>query len=248
MAETRYEGRTAAELSALLGLPRVELYESVPSTMDVAHALGAAGAMAGTLVLAEQQTAGRGRAGRQWASAVGSGIWLTLLERPNDPSAIDLLTIRLGLRAARALDRFAPRPVQLKWPNDLYVQGGKLAGILVETRWRDRRIDWVAIGVGLNVRPPEAMPHAAALRGDAARLEVLAELLPALRAAAAARGPLSDAELAAYAERDLARGRRGRAPAAGTVVGIDSRGSLIVRTAAGEVAHRSGSLVLEEGV
>lgn len=246
MAETRYDGRTAGELQARLGVPRVELYASVTSTLDVAHALGAAGAPAGTLILADQQTAGRGRGGRRWESRPGSGIWLTLLERPADPSAVELLSIRLGLAAARSLDRWAGTVVRLKWPNDLYSSGAKLAGILVETRWREQRLDWAAMGLGINVHEPEGVANAAALRPGSERVEVLAELVPAIRAAAALRGPLSEDELKAYAARDLASGRRCSAPANGVVQGIDAHGSLVVRTAAGEVACRSGSLVFEE--
>jgi BirA family biotin operon repressor/biotin-[acetyl-CoA-carboxylase] ligase len=249
VAEVRYDGRTAAELARALDLPRVVVLERVSSTMDVAHTLAGesgGGAPGGTLVLAEQQTAGRGRAGRQWASEPGSGIWLTLLERPGDPSAVAWLALRLGLRAAPVLDRWAPDRVQLKWPNDLYARGGKLGGILVEARWRDRQLDWVAIGLGLNLRVPVGVPGAAALEPGVARLDVLAELVPALRAAAAARGALSEAERSAYAERDLARGRRCREPGPGIVQGIDAEGALIVRTPTGDITYRSGSLILED--
>jgi hypothetical protein len=77
-------------------------------------------------------------------------------------------------------------------------------------------------------------------------VEVLAELVPALRAAAAARGALTERELQGYAERDLARGRPCVHPAAGVVQGIDAHGSLVVRTPAGDVTCRAGSLVFEE--
>jgi BirA family biotin operon repressor/biotin-[acetyl-CoA-carboxylase] ligase len=161
---------------------------------------------------------------------------------------VALLSIRVGLRAAAVLDRWAGEPVALKWPNDLYSAGGKLAGILIEARWRDQRLDWVAVGLGINIRPPADMPGAAALRGPPSRVEVLAELVPALRAAAAARGVLSERELMAYAARDLARGRRCVEPATGVVQGIDAHGSLVVRTPAGDsIACRAGSLVFEEG-
>lgn len=241
-----YDGCSADALRTLLDVPRVAAYDSVSSTLDIAHGLAAEGAPAGTLVLADQQLAGRGRHGRRWESAPGAGIWLTLIERPVDPTAVQLLSLRLGLRAARVLDRYTSSPVRLKWPNDLYVGAGKLAGILVESRWRDERIDWVAIGFGLNVCIPGGVPRAAALQSETERVEVLAELIPALRAAAAARGQLSESELAQFAARDLARGRRCREPAIGLVQGIDAHGALIIRTAAGDVAHTSGSLVLEE--
>jgi BirA family biotin operon repressor/biotin-[acetyl-CoA-carboxylase] ligase len=247
VGELLYEGRSASALGSLLGVPRVELCDVVTSTLDVAHVLGAEGAPAGTLILAEQQTAGRGRAGRRWESQPGSGIWLTLLERPADPAAVELLSIRLGLAAARVLDRWATSVVRLKWPNDLYVDGGKLAGILVETRWRDQRLDWGALGLGINVVAPADVGRAvSALRPGSDRVAVLAALVPALREAAATSGPLGERELESYAARDMARGRRCTAPVPGVVRGIDAYGSLIVGTAAGDVSFRSGSLVLED--
>lgn len=247
MASASWDGLSSEVLERRLGLPRVAVHASVPSTMDAAHALGAAGAPGGTLVLADEQTAGRGRGGRRWASEPGAGIWLTLLERPGDDAAIEPLSLRLGLRAAEVLDGFAGARVRVKWPNDLYVEERKLAGILVETRWREGRVDWVAIGFGLNVRPPAAEPAAAGLRPGARRTDVLAALVPALHAAVREGGPLSQAELDAFAARDLARGRRCVAPTAGTVLGIDARGELLVRTPVGDVSCRSGSLILEEG-
>ena len=73
--------------------------------MDVANALAADGAPAGTMVLADAQLAGRGRAGRRWESKAGDGIWMTLVERLNDLEALDVLSLRIGIRVARALDR-----------------------------------------------------------------------------------------------------------------------------------------------
>lgn len=247
-AGTRYDGRTAVELAAVLGVPAVELFDAVGSTLDVAHARAAAGAAPGTLVLADAQTAGRGRQGRSWVSEPGAGIWLTLVERPTDPSAVDVLSLRLGLHAARALDPVAPARIGLKWPNDLYVQGSKLAGILVEARWREGAIDWIAIGFGLNVRAPVGMPGAAALSAGTSRLDALSRLVPALRAAARETGPLRADELDAFADRDVARGRRCTEPVPGVVAGIDASGALVVTTDAGARHARAGSLVLQEDV
>ncbi|HEX5437533.1 MAG TPA: biotin--[acetyl-CoA-carboxylase] ligase [Gemmatimonadaceae bacterium] len=241
-----YDGWSADALRAALELPRVEVRHTVSSTFDLAHALAASGAPAGTLVVADAQRAGRGRLGRPWTSLPGAGIWLTLVERPADAEAIEVLSIRLGLALAPVLDSAAPVPVQLKWPNDLYLPSGKLAGILVETRWRDAQLDWVAIGLGINVRAPSDQPRAAGLSTGCNRGELLVRLLPALRAAAAARGPLTTPELADYAARDVASGRRCREPARGEVRGIDCRGALVVRTADGDVACRTGSLILED--
>ena len=84
-------------LARELGLPAVEIFETVGSTLDVAHERAAAGAAAGTLILAEEQTAGRGRQGRSWTSEPGAGIWLTLIERPKDRASLDVLSLRVGL-------------------------------------------------------------------------------------------------------------------------------------------------------
>jgi len=236
-----YDGRDAATLSRLLDLARLVVVDSTASTMDDAHGLAAEGAPAGTVVLADRQTSGRGRAGRRWASASGQGIWMTAIERPNDPRAVDVLSIRLGLRVARALDRYAASPVRLKWPNDLYVADGKLAGILVEARWRANRIDWVAIGIGVNVRIPD-VDNAAALESGTDRVDVLAELVPAVRAAAHARGPLTTGELDEFAARDFSAGRRCIEPTPGQVRGISATGELLVETEVGLRAFRDGSL------
>ena len=225
-------------------------YDEVTSTLDVAHDLAMKGAESGTIIVATAQTAGRGRMGRSWRSEPGAGIWLTLIERPTDPSALDVLSLRIGLALAPALDPFAGARVQLKWPNDIYVMGRKLAGILIEARWREGHPEWVAIGVGINLRPPASEPRAIGLRAGVAREEVLAAIGPALRAAAEHRGPLTAAEVDAFAARDFARGRRCVEPVEGTVQGIDVSGALLVGVGTGEsgavTAVRAGSLVLEE--
>ena len=245
-AHDAYDGLPAVDLAVRLGVPRLELREEVASTQDVAHALAAEGAPAGTLVIADAQREGRGRLGRAWRSAAGAGIWLTLIERPADARALDVLSLRLGLHAAAVLDRWTASRVGIKWPNDLQVDGGKLAGILVETRWRAARPDWVAIGFGLNVIAPPGVAGAASLRPGASRVAVLEALLPALREAARGSGPLDAAEMEAYAERDAARGRRCAEPVEGRVEGITPDGALLVDTASGLARVRAGSLVFAE--
>jgi len=238
-----YDGFTSESLARALDAPRVVLFDSTTSTMDDAHALADAGAPGGTLVLADRQTAGRGRGGNRWESERGQGIWMTVLERPNDSRAVDVLSIRLGLRAGSVLDRYVETPVRLKWPNDLYVGDGKLAGILVEARWRSSRIDWVAVGIGVNVRMPRDIQNAAALRASTDRVDVLGELYPAVRAAASVRGGLTPTELREFAKRDLAVGRSCVDPAAGEVRGINEAGELLVDTGDGVRAYRGGSLI-----
>ena len=212
--------------------------------MDEAHSLAAEGAGAGTLVLADRQASGRGRGGKRWSSPP-RGVWLTLIERPADVSALDVLSLRAGLATARALDAFAAEPIRLKWPNDLYVDNAKLAGILVEARWRGEHLDWVAIGVGVNIDVPVDQVGAAALESGTSRVEVVCGLLPELRAAAAMVGTLTPVEMEEYAARDLARGRMCAAPARGRVVGITPGGELLVEIADSITHVRAGSLVLE---
>lgn len=241
----RYDGVAAATIADMLGLRRVDVYATIGSTMDAIHALAAAGEPAGTLVVADLQTAGRGRQGNAWRSASQSGIWVTLLERPTDDSGLQVLSLRVGIAAARALDAFADDIVRVKWPNDLFIGDGKVGGILVEARWRGGCPDWVAIGIGVNLDRPVDMPRAAALRHGTKRLRALQSLVPAVRAAVRS-GPLDSQDLIEYAQRDFARGRSCTSPGHGVVEGVTAAGELAVRTAEGLVHYRSGSLVLVE--
>ena len=215
--------------------------------MDEAHRLAQAGAQAGTLVLADAQDGGRGRGGRTWASEPGAGIWMTLIERPRDQRALDVLALRTGLALADALAPFCDGRITLKWPNDLLIGAGKLAGILIEARWRDALPEWVAIGVGVNRRVPTAFPGAASVRDGTARDGLLRAMLPAMRTAAAHAGSLTEAECAQWAERDLAYGREITEPRAGRAMGNDATGAhRIAEPRVTIYAARSGSLVFAE--
>ena len=171
---------------------------------------------------------------------------MTLIERPDDSSGLGVLSLRIGLAIAETLDRFAAEPIRLKWPNDLFVDRGKLAGILAEARWREGSVEYVAIGLGVNVRRPVTIEGAAGLEPGTSRIEVLAELIPALRAACRRSGALVTEEMEEFAARDLARGRVCRQPAMGRVAGITPTGELLVAMADSVAQFRSGSLVLEE--
>ena len=235
-------GLDDTSLAARLGLPCVAGRASVDSTMDVAHRLAVQGAEAGTLVVAEEQTAGRGRAGRRWTSRPGDGLLLTLIERPRSADGLDVLSLRVGLHIAPVLERWTNSPVRLKWPNDLYVGGRKIAGVLIEARWRGATPDWVAIGLGINLVTPDDLPDATGLHGASAEA-VLAEIIPAVRTAARARGPLTADELHEFARRDLAVGLRVSLPAEGLVRGISPAGELLLETSNGVAPFRAGSLV-----
>ena len=210
--------------------------------MDEGHRLGTEGAEAGTVVVAGEQTAGRGRGGRRWSAGFDRGLWMSLVERPSTPSGLDVLALRLGVHVAPVLESFTDAPVQLKWPNDLLVGGLKLAGILVEARWRQEQVEWVTIGLGVNFAEPEGLA-AATLRPATRRSDLLVRLVPAVRAAAATRGPLTESELDAFAARDIGRGRRTVEPAPGVAGGITTDGALIIETGDGRSFFRGGSLV-----
>lgn len=236
------DGMDADALAGALSVPRVALFARVSSTMDEAHRMGAEGAPGGTLVIADEQTAGRGRGGKRWTSGQNQGLWMTLLERPGTASGLDVLSLRLGLHAAPVLELFSGGPVRIKWPNDLYVGPRKLAGVLVEARWREQKADWVAIGIGVNIVSPPEVETATGLLAGTRRSAVILALVPALRAAATARGPLSAAELAEYGRRDFARDRRCVKPAEGIASGITNDGALIISGALGVAYYRAGSL------
>ena len=234
----------SSTLAGECGLVRLEHHALVGSTMDEAHRLAQAGAEAGTLVLADAQEGGRGRGGRPWASEPGAGVWMTLIERPRDQHALHVLALRTGLALADALEPFCDGRIALKWPNDVFVGAGKLAGILIEARWRESLPEWVAIGVGVNRRVPAAFPGAASVRAEIPRDDLLRAMLPAMRKAAAQVGSLTAGECLRWAERDLAYGREIVEPRVGRAMGIDATGALLIAESRGALsAARSGSLV-----
>ncbi len=151
-------------------------FESVTSTQDVARRLAAQGAVEGTVVVAESQTAGRGRRGRDWHSPPGAGLWLSVVLRPDLlPAQVPLLTLAAGVAAARAITEAAGVSPGLKWPNDLLVDDRKVGGILAEMSGQQDGIDHVILGVGINVGagpdlfPPELRDRAVSLARCAAR-------------------------------------------------------------------------------
>lgn len=242
----KWDDHTAEMLARRCEVPRVEILTETDSTLDVAHALAEADAPTGTLILADAQRAGRGRHGRSWSSQPGRGVWCTLIERPSDPSVLDVLSIRIGIRLAEGLDALAGERVRVKWPNDLLLRGGKLGGILVEARWLGSTLAWVAVGVGINVVAPVDVPTAAGLPKGARRADVLSAIVRAVRAAARVEGPLSDDELERFASRDALRDRRIVSPTRGRVAGISASGALAVDTSQGREQHRAGTVRFAE--
>jgi BirA family transcriptional regulator, biotin operon repressor / biotin---[acetyl-CoA-carboxylase] ligase len=181
-----------AALGAMLTtswLGRVYLrHRSLPSTNDEAARLAGDGAPHGTVVLADEQTAGRGRLGRQWRSPVGEGLYFSAVLRPPlTPAAAPPLTLAAAVGVAEGVRGFVGRPPTLKWPNDVLYDGRKLCGVLCELSVEEGRVRHVILGIGINVNTeqlPSDLDHATSMqraRGEAVRRSlVLASVLGAL--------------------------------------------------------------------
>lgn len=227
-----------------------EHHDSIDSTNRRAKQLAAAGSPSGTVVTAAAQTAGRGRGDRRWSAPAGTALLYSAILRPLGLDHL-LLPLAVPLAVCEACESVAAVECRLKWPNDVWLEQRKLAGILIEAR----PPDWAVIGIGVNLAiAPEGFPAelrwpAISLGGGVApeqmRIAVDAALGHWVEAPA-------DQVLAAFRRRDALAGRAigweggpdegGRS---GVAAGIDERGNLLVRTGAGElVALGSGEVRL----
>jgi BirA family biotin operon repressor/biotin-[acetyl-CoA-carboxylase] ligase len=232
--------------------PQVSWFASVASTNDVAARLAEGGAPHLTAVIAEQQTAGRGRLGRTWYSPPGAGLYVSFVLRPRiGPGPISgrvpLVSLTAGVAFAEAVRLCTRLPVTVKWPNDLVVERRKLAGILTEASGNGD-FEYVIVGFGLNLRPaaypPEIADRATSVEAELGRpLDrgmVLAQCFESMAL-------WTDALLAGKADailerwRSLAPSARGSRVAwastaglqEGVTDGIDDDGALLVRTGSG---------------
>jgi BirA family biotin operon repressor/biotin-[acetyl-CoA-carboxylase] ligase len=213
-----------------LGRPRLH-HREIDSTNRRARELASAGAPHGTLVTAGAQTAGRGRQGRRWEAPAGSALLCSLVLREFDA----LLSLRAGLAVADV----AGEAARVKWPNDVLVDGRKVAGVLVEGRPHE---GWAVVGIGVNVSAAPDLPEAAALERDDVEA-VLAELLAALELRL--KEPRA-ASLDALRARDALLGVRIEWDGGeGVGAGIDPDGGLRVTTDAGERVLSAGEVHLE---
>ena len=215
------------------------------------------GAAEGCVVVANAQSAGRGRHGRSWVSPPGAGLYVSAVLRPPD-RALPLLTIAAGVAVAEGIQAATGLTVDVKWPNDVYAHGRKVAGILAEASSSNAgAIQHVVVGAGINVMPaaypPEIVLRATSLETELGRPVdrglVLTEYLCALAARYAdlqhARG---DAVAEAWRTRAASMlGRRVQwdtadGAAEGIALDIDATGALVVRTAAGPIRVTAGEV------
>lgn len=138
-------------LKAKLAGTQVHSYRSLKSTNDLAADLAEHGAQEGTIVTSEEQTKGRGRLGRSWHSPVGAGIYVSIILRPKfAPAQAPGLSVMTALALAELLKARSLENVRIKWPNDVLLDGGKVAGILTELNADPARINHVIVGIGIN--------------------------------------------------------------------------------------------------
>ncbi len=209
------------------------------------------------LLIAEHQTAGRGRAGRSWLSAPGHSLTFSLAWRfEGGLPALTGLPLAVGTALAETLGRLG-QPVQLKWPNDLLKDGDKLAGILVETQ-AAAACTWAIVGIGLNLampdelearigRPVAAVPWLARMDRDALMAALLDGLAQALQAFAATGFAAFSARwnlLHAYQGQPVTIVDRGEVLHEGLAAGVDDGGRLLLDTEAGRIAIVAGDVSL----
>ncbi|MFD3258887.1 biotin--[acetyl-CoA-carboxylase] ligase [Paenibacillus lentus] len=168
---------------------RLKLLDVTTSTQEEVRLLAEQGANEGTLVIAEEQTIGRGRQGRRWHSPAGKGIWMSLLLRPQLPlSAAPQLTLLSAVAVCRAIRAVTGIGVGIKWPNDLLVQGRKVCGILLESVGEDEMIRYCIAGIGIDANletddlPSELVPIATSLQIESGRKVDRAVLIGAVMA------------------------------------------------------------------
>jgi BirA family biotin operon repressor/biotin-[acetyl-CoA-carboxylase] ligase len=229
---------------------RVYHFFKTDSTNQVALELGHAGEPEGAVIIAEEQTVGRGRAGHSWHSERAAGIYATILLRPRlAPVQAPLLTMMAGLSARAAVQTVTGLSVDLKWPNDLMIQGKKVGGILTEMHAEPSQVRFVIVGIGINVNqqkfPAELSGASTSLRMETgrkqSRLEVLMQFLRQFESdyqellSEGSAGVVKRFETASsYARGKRVRVTNGRESFTGVTAGLEETGLLRVKRDDGE--------------
>jgi BirA family biotin operon repressor/biotin-[acetyl-CoA-carboxylase] ligase len=161
---------------------------SVPSTMDAAKDVARRGCREGVIVIADEQTAGKGRLGRSWVTPTGSSIAVSVVLRP-ELSQLSALTMIASLAVTRGIEQVTGLHPTIKWPNDVLINGKKICGILIDSELRGDKVDWAVMGIGINVNlEPSRFPEiatvatslSAELGREVSRLDVLCSFLTEL--------------------------------------------------------------------
>ena len=163
----------------------VRYFEEVDSTNLMAKRLAREGAPEGTVVVADKQNTGRGRLGRNWTSPSGVGIWMSLILKPAlMPQKASQITLTAGLSMCEAIKKVTGLPAKIKWPNDIVINGKKVCGILTEMSAEMDRINYIVVGIGVNVNNktfPENLPYASSLalegKREYTRKEIIQQFL-----------------------------------------------------------------------
>ncbi len=148
---------------------KIYTFDSIDSTNNCAKAVAGCGAEEGTVVIAEKQTAGRGRLGRLWQANPNENLTFSIVLRPKlSAEAVNLIPLYVAVGVARAVERVTKLSVDCKWPNDLLISGKKFAGILIEGSFKQNTVESVIVGIGINVNqqsfPPDLQNKATSLR------------------------------------------------------------------------------------
>ncbi|MFQ5952460.1 MAG: biotin--[acetyl-CoA-carboxylase] ligase [Candidatus Omnitrophota bacterium] len=141
----------------IIGKRDIYHYENIKSTNDKAYELAENGEPEGAIVVAESQEQGKGRMGRKWVSPKTGGIYMSLILRPDvETDEIPTLTLIAAISAARAINKMCPLEAKIKWPNDIIIKSKKLGGILTEIKAQPDRVDFLILGIGINVNTPSS--------------------------------------------------------------------------------------------
>jgi BirA family transcriptional regulator, biotin operon repressor / biotin---[acetyl-CoA-carboxylase] ligase len=237
----------------------VQSYASVPSTMDLAMEAVLSGAGEGVVILADEQTAGRGRRGRVWSSPPGAGLYFSLVLRPphsvGEASTLSLITLCAGVGVREGVMRTSGLATVLKWPNDVMCGPRKLAGILAEGHAIGTADQAIVLGIGVNLRPtaypPEISARATSIESELGHAIDRAVLLNGILASVStwyARLRNGDADGIVRTWREAAPSALGSRVAwsdgerQGVTAGVDESGALLVATAAGVERIVAGEL------
>ncbi len=242
---------------------RIHYFDEIDSTQTIARQLAGTGSAQGTVVIAERQTSGRGRMGRSWHSPAGANLYATIILRPAMPIAeVPRLSLVAGVAAAEALSRAAPGLVALKWPNDVWIRGRKVGGIIAEAMTDPSgALEAVLLGIGININlaaediPEELRDKATSMRAALghpcdriAIVESLCSFLDYRYMEAVSRG--FGAVRPVWESYSALTGRKvtvvdGQRRQTGIVRGIDSDGALLLETGTGLERILAGDVGIE---